>query len=148
MYGLKIYRGVIHNDKKRMMQNWRRNWLVVSKVTWEIWNILTRVLKNVINLLFIGPFSIKIYNAWAKKVQRSYIWRHWRLMQNLKENWFVLSRMTRRICQIFVHRLKSTSFMLENKMAELNQNKNSNQTDRPDAVWKFLFYLVNKWRAN
>ena len=131
-----------------MMQNWRRDWLVVSKVTRAIWKTLTRALKNVINLLFIGPFSIKIYNAWAKNVQRSYIWRHWRLMQNLKENWFVLSRMTGRICQIFVHRLRNTSFMLESKMAEPNQIKNSNQTDRPEAVWKFVFYLVNKWKAN
>ena len=52
------------------------------------------------------------------------------------------------ICQIFVHRLRNTSFMLESKMAEPNQIKNSNQTDRPEAVWKFVFYLVNKWKAN
>ena len=32
------------------------------------------------------------------------------------------------------HRLKNSDFILENKMAELNQNKNSKQPDRPDAV--------------
>ena len=31
--------------------------------------------------------------------------------------------------------------ILESKMAELNQNKNSKQLDRPDAVWKLYFTL-------
>ena len=60
-------------------------------------------------------------------------------MQNLKENWFVLSKMTWRICQIFVHRLKNSNFILESKMAELNKNKN--QPDKPDVVWKLYFTL-------
>ena len=73
----------------------------------------------------------KVYNVWAKES----------LMQNLKENWLVLSKMTWRIWQIFVHRLKNSDFILESKMAELNQNKNSKQSDRPDAVWKLYFTL-------
>ena len=32
------------------------------------------------------------------------------------------------------HRLKNSDFILESKMEELNQNKNSMQVDRPDAV--------------
>ena len=40
-------------------------------------------------------------------------------------------------------RLKNSNFILESKMAELNQNKNSKQLDRPDSVRK-LFYLKNK----
>ena len=32
------------------------------------------------------------------------------------------------------HRLKNSNFILESKMAELNQNKNSKQPDRPDTV--------------
>ena len=43
----------------------------------------------------------KVYNVWAKKVQRSYLGRHWILIQNLRENWFVLSKMTWGIYQIF-----------------------------------------------
>ena len=30
--------------------------------------------------------------------------------------------------------LKNSNFILESKMAELNQNQNSEQPDRPDAV--------------
>ena len=59
---------------------------------------------------------------WSKYImfERSYIWWQWRLMQNLKENWFVLSKMTWKICQIFAHRMKNSDFILESKMAELN----------------------------
>ena len=37
------------------------------------------------------------------------------------------------------HRLKNNDFILESKMAELNQNKNSKQLNRPDAVRKLYF---------
>ena len=39
------------------------------------------------------------------------------------------------------HRLKNSNFILESKMAELNQNKSSKQLDRPDAVRKLCFTL-------
>ena len=39
------------------------------------------------------------------------------------------------------HRLKNSDFSLEIKIAELNQNKNSKQLDRPDAVRKLCFTL-------
>ena len=47
-----------------------------------------------------------------------------------------------------VEMLKNSDLILEGKMAELNQNKNSRQPDRPDAVWKFYFCLGNNWIAN
>ena len=44
-----------------------------------------------------------------------------------------------------VERLKDSDFVLENKMTERNQNKNSKQPNRPDAVWKLYFTLeINK----
>ena len=70
----------------RMMQKLKRNWLVSSKLKWGIWRILIPALENLKNLHFNGPFLIKVYNVWAEKVQRSYIWWHWRMMQNLKKN--------------------------------------------------------------
>ena len=45
------------------------------------------------------------------------------------------------IWQIFVYRLKNSNFILESKMAELNQNQNSKQPDRPDTLWKLYFTL-------
>ena len=41
--------------------------------------------------------------------------------------------------QIFIHRQKNSDFILESKMAELNENKNSKQPDWPDVVWNFIF---------
>ena len=47
--------------------------------------------------------------------------------------------------KIFVYRLKNSDFILESKMVELNQNKNSKQPDRTDTVWKLYFTLkINK----
>ena len=43
-------------------------------------------------------------------------------------------KMIRRVWQIFVRRLKNIDFILESKMEELNQEKYSNQPDRPDLV--------------
>ena len=40
-----------------------------------------------------------------------------------------------------LHRLKNSDLILEGKIAELNQNKNSKQLDQPDAVRKFYFTL-------
>ena len=121
----------------RMIQSWWRN----SKLTWGIWQILISALENLKDLHFNGLFLIEHIMFELTKVQRSYIWWHWILMQNLKENWFVLSKMTWRICQIFVHRLKNSNFILESKLTELNQNQDSKQPDRPDAVWKLYFTL-------
>ena len=36
------------------------------------------------------------------------------------------------------HKLKSSDFILESKMAKLNQNKNLKQLDRPDAERNFI----------
>ena len=125
-----------------MEQNVKRNWLVSSKLTWGIWRILTRALENLKNLHFNGLLLTKVYNVWAKKKYRGVMLddtEDW--SKNLEKNWLVLSKMARRIWQIFVHRLKNSDFILERKVAELNQNKNWEQPDRPDAVWKLYFTL-------
>ena len=56
-----------------MMQNYRRNWLVLSNLTSGIWQILTRALENIKNLHFNGLFLISVFNVLAKNLQRSYI---------------------------------------------------------------------------
>ena len=56
----------------------------------RIWWILIRALKSLKNLHFDWSLLCKVYNVWPKKVQRSYISWHWRVMQNLKKNWLVV----------------------------------------------------------
>ena len=42
---------------------------------------------------------------------------------------------------MFVHKLKNSYFTSESEMVELNQNNNSKQPDRLDAVRKLYFNL-------
>ena len=48
-----------------------------------------------INFHFDIILSLKVYKILANKVQRSHISWHWRVMPNLKKNWFVVSKMTK-----------------------------------------------------
>ena len=109
------------------------------KIDMRIWRTLFRGLKNFKNFHFNGLLLTKVYTAWVKKIQMSYVWWHRRLMQNLKANWLVLSKMLWRFWQIFTGWTKNSDFILEKKMLELNQNENSKQPDRPDALWKLKF---------
>ena len=91
----------------RGIQNLERNRLVVSKLAWGIWWILTWALESLKNFHFNALLLSKVYIIWAKKLQRSYLSWHWRVMQNLKKNWLVVSKMTREIWQIFIRSLES-----------------------------------------
>ena len=66
MYELKIYSRAV-SWQWRMMQNLKKNWLVTSKLTWEIWRILTQAIRNHKNLQFNGLLLTKVFNVWAKK---------------------------------------------------------------------------------
>ena len=122
-----------------MMQNLKRNWLVSSKLTWGIWQILTPALENFTNIHFNGLLLTKVYNDWATKTTDELCLIALKIDEKFEENWLALSKMTWKIWQIFVHRLKNTDFILESKKVELNQNQNSKQPNQPDAVWKLYF---------
>ena len=93
----------------KKMQNWKRNWLVVSKLRWGPWWILTRALENLKNLMgtLMGCLWPKYTTFELNKVKRSYISWQSRLMQHLIENWLVLSQMTWGIQEIFTRTLES-----------------------------------------
>ena len=50
----------------RVMQSLRKNWLLVSKITWRIWWVFTQPLK-VQKFHFDRLFLPKVYEVWAKK---------------------------------------------------------------------------------
>ena len=56
MYELKIYRRVVYHGNEEWCKSSKRNWLVVSKLTWGNWQILTRVQKI---CTLIGSFRPK-----------------------------------------------------------------------------------------
>ena len=92
------YRRVVHNLKK--------NWFFVSKRT-RIWWIWIEALKSLKNVHFDWFLLCKVYNAGPKKIQRSYIWWHWRVMQNLKKNRPVVWKIAWGIWQVFIGTLET-----------------------------------------
>ena len=88
-FQLKKYRGVMAHGTEKWCKIWKKSWFVVSKMI-RIWWLLTRVLKSLKNLDFHWFLLCKIFNVWPKKVQRSNLSWHWRVMQNLKKNWLVV----------------------------------------------------------
>ena len=97
-----FYRGVM-----KMIKNLKMNSLVISKLTWGMWQTLSRTLKSLKNVHFNWLLLSKIYIVWAKKVLRSYLSWHWGLMLNLKKHWLVVWKMKEGIWQIFTRALKS-----------------------------------------
>ena len=74
----------------RVIQNLEWNQLVAWKLTWGIWQILTWSLESLKNIHFNGLLLSKVYIVWAKKVQRSYLSWHWRVIQNSERNRLVV----------------------------------------------------------
>ena len=62
---------------------------------------------------FDGLLSSKWYKVSAKKVQKSYLSWHWRMMRSLKKNWPVVSNMTWGILWSFTQPLKSPKLSLQ-----------------------------------
>ena len=120
MYELKVCRGVLCHDNEEWCKiNLKGNWLVSSKLTWEIWRILTRALENLKNFHFNWILLNKVYNVWAKKSIGELG------MLDGTEYWCKMWRKTD-LCflKIFVYRLKNSNFILESKIAELNWKQN------------------------
>ena len=82
------------------MQNLKKNWLAVCKMTWATWRILTQALKSLKNLHFNGLLLTKVYNVWAKKY-RGVMFDGTDIDAKFSKNWQVLPKMAWRIWQIF-----------------------------------------------
>ena len=49
----------------RVMTNFKKNWLMVWKMTWKIWQIFTRALEKLQNWDFDRILSFKVENVWV-----------------------------------------------------------------------------------
>ena len=94
MFELKMYRGNYLSWRWRMMQNLKENWLVVWKMTWQIWQIFTRALRSIKVGTMMGSFypqykmyELKIYQRIMchGNEERCKIWRIDLLFQNWHE---------------------------------------------------------------
>ena len=88
----------------RRIQNLARNRFQIDIRNLPNFDLSTRNLKI---LHFNGLLLSKVYIAWAKKVQRSYLSWYWGVIQNFKKNWLVIWKMTWGIWQIFTGALES-----------------------------------------
>ena len=92
-FDLKRYRGVIFHDTEVPRNIWRKTDLWFGK-----WH--TRFSKfspehlEVSKLGFDVILLSKVENVWAKTLHRSYMQWHWRMTNNLKRNWLVVSKLT------------------------------------------------------
>ena len=104
MYELKIYRGAMCHGNKE----WCKIWKGID-LSHKMLHIFTQALQNLKHLHFNALLLTKVYNVWGKKGQSTCtcIWWYWKLMQSLKKNWLVLSKMTWGIWQIFTRALES-----------------------------------------
>ena len=111
-------------------------------------------LKSLKNLHFDWSLSCKVYNIWPKKVRRSYLSLHWRVMQNLKENWLVLPKMTWAIGKSFTRALESLKigtlmafFCLKLKMYEFKIYKEVMCRDNEEWCenWRGIDLSVQNW---
>ena len=107
---------------------------------------MTWALESLKNFHFNGLLLSKVYIVWAKKVQRSYLSWHWRVMQNLKKNWLVVWKMTWEIWQIFTRafeRVKIGTF------AQIRKCKTLNFTEELCTYvpwqWKIMQNLKRNW---
>ena len=107
-FQLKKYKGVCLIILKSGA-NFEEKPMFCSK-TDKTFEIPIQALKTLKYLHFDCSLLLKVYNVWPKKVQRSYISWHWRVMQNLKKNWLVVWKMTWGIWQIFIRTLESVRY--------------------------------------
>ena len=107
MFDLKKYRGVIFHDTEEWCKIWRKTDLWFGK--WhEVYDKFSpEHLEVSKNFSFNGLLLSKVYIVGAKKVQRSYLSWHWRVMQNLKRNWLVFSKLTWGIWLILMQAVES-----------------------------------------
>ena len=90
-----------------MIQNLKRNCLVISKLTWGIWWILTQAIESLTNFHFNVLLLNKVYIASAEKVRKSYLSWNWIGIQNLGRNRLAVSKLAKGIWQILTWGLES-----------------------------------------
>ena len=91
----------------RVIQNLKRNWLVISKLTWGIWQILTWVLKSLKNFQFNGLFLSKVCIVWVKKSTEELPFMKLQRDRDLERNRLVVSKLTNVIWQVLTWALES-----------------------------------------
>ena len=96
---LRVWWGPLIQSRKSISLKFRKELCVITmkndatfeeeltcrfKIDMGNWQILTQALESLKNLYFNVHLLSKVYIVWAKKVQKSYLSWHWRVIQNLE----------------------------------------------------------------
>ena len=92
-----MYMGVMCHDNEEWFKIGRGLDLSIQNWYEEFCKFWVEHLKMLKTCTLIGCFWRKYIMFELKKVQTSYVWVRWKLMQNLRENWLVVSKTTLRI---------------------------------------------------
>ena len=108
------------------LTQWCRIWinldLAVSKLAWGIGWTFIKALKNLKICFVIDPFCSK-RNVSARKFQRNYVSWHWKMMENLSENWLAVWKITTNLVNLHVRSWMSENLLLMGSFCE--QHKDS-----------------------
>ena len=107
VWNKKKYRGVIFDGTEYWCKIWRKNDLCFQKWHEVINTFLPEHVRKSKNWDFNGVLLSKVENVWPWNLQGSFASWQWRMMQNLKRNWLVSSKLTRGIWQILTRALEN-----------------------------------------
>ena len=85
-----------------------------EKLTWgdkRNFGKLSPIHTKVQKFHFNGQFLFKVFEIWAKKIQKSYLSWYWTVMQNLNKLWHVVSKMAWGIGWTFIREPKSLKIL-------------------------------------
>ena len=102
---------IIFHDTEQWCKIWINLDFLVSKLTWGIGWTFIKALKNLKICIFMRSFCTK-QNASARKFQKNYVPWHWKLIQNLSENWLVVWKMTRNLINFHISSWKYENLLL------------------------------------
>ena len=124
------------------------------KIDMGNWQVLTGALESLINLNFNVLLLSKVYIVWAKKVQRSYLSWHWKVIQNLERHRFVVLKLTLGIWQILTWALESLknftlmgSFWTKHILFELKKYRGVvfHDTEEWYKIWSGINLSFQNW---
>ena len=98
IFEAKKYRGVMCHNTEEWCNIWGGTDQCFKKWHKEFWPNTQKSQ----NLHFNRLLLTKVHNAWAKKLQRSYVSCNWRVMQYSKKIWLVVWKFTQGIWLIFM----------------------------------------------
>ena len=137
-----------------MMQNLKRNWLVISKLTWWIWRVLNPACESLKIFNLMCSFWAKYIYFQAEKVQRSYLSRNWRGIQHSERNRLVVSKLAWGIWQNLTWVLESLKDFHFNGLLwaryilfelKIYRGVIFHDTDKWWKIWRKIDLLLGKW---